>query len=877
MSSPPPTVTLSINGRTVSVLKGTTLYQAARGIGIEIPIFCYHDRMPPLGACRMCLVHVEKAPKLQTSCTLEAAEGMVVRTDTPEVQAGQEAILEYLLVNHPLDCPICDKGGECPLQDQTYRWGPGRSRYTEVKRDFAKPVSLGPVLVLDRERCILCWRCVRFGEIIAGDDALKGFERGFESNINTPFTLPAASKFIGNTIAICPVGALTSRSYRFISRPWDNRTTASVCTLCGVGCAVWLDARGDHLTRVRAREDRAVNDVWLCDLGFFGHSYVHHDDRLRQPLIRREGRLQPASWDTALDLVASRLRSAGPRVGVLAGPRLTNEDAYVANRFFRTAVGTAHLDHRTDARAGSMSLEVAWGMRVPIAAIDQADCIVLAGCDVTEEYPVLWLRIKQAVDRGATVVALTPKALEVDRHIAHHLVHRYGEGGAVLAGLRAALEGHAPDGDLGGVAHGRLALAATTLAAAQRPLVLAGTLALDAPDGRQIWQHLCDLCARWKSEPSVMRGRGNVFGAALAGLLPNRGPGGRSLQAMNDVLASTWGAAVTAGGGFTSPEMIDAASRGELDVLYVMGADPATDVPDARRWNAARARVPFVVVHDAFLTPTAVDADVVLPVLVLPEKDGTVSNIEGRVQRLRRLASGPGEARGDATILSSLAARMGHAIAHSGWEEIFDEMRTLVPGLDVGAVLPLAGPDLESRLPNGAQASPRTALHGDPSGVDPVPAPPHETLPGAAEAGDSLVLIPGSALFDQGSMSSRSRAVADLAGAPWALLHPQDAARRGIADGDTIVLAAVDRSIALRALVRPALLPGQVYVPRGYDAAPVNALVDASRPVASVRVHALAAVAGAAEEPEGTTAGEPEGGGPREPRGGTAGEPEGRP
>jgi NADH-quinone oxidoreductase subunit G len=851
MSSQPPTVSLTINGRTVSVRKGTTIYQAARGMGIEIPIFCYHDRMPPLGACRMCLVHVEKAPKLQTSCTLEAGEGMVVRTDTAEVRAGQEAILEYLLINHPLDCPICDKGGECPLQDQTFRWGPGASRYTEVKRDFAKPVSLGPVLVLDRERCILCWRCVRFGEIIAGDDALKGFERGFESNINTPFTLPAASKFIGNTIAICPVGALTSRSYRFISRPWDNRTTASVCTLCGVGCAVWLDARGDDLTRVRAREAPEINDVWLCDLGFFGHSYLRHEDRLRQPLVRREGRLQSAGWDVALDLIASRLRSAGPRVGVLAGPRLTNEDAYVAGRFFRTVVGTAHLDHRTDARVGSVSLELPWGMRAPIASIDQADCIVLAGCDVTEEYPVLWLRMKQAVDRGATVIAITPKALEIDRAIAHHLVHRYGEGATVLAGLQAAVSGREPDADLGGVARGRLAVAAKTLATSQRPLVLAGALALDAPDGREIWQHLRDLCARWNSEPSVMRGRGNAFGAALAGLLPERGPGGRRLEEMADSLAAAWGATIGRGRGLSAPEMIDAAARGELDVLYVIGGDPATDVPDTRRWNAARARVPFVVAHDAFLTATAAAADVVLPALVLPERDGTVSNIEGRVQRLRRAASGPGEARGDAVILSSLAARMGHSIAYSGWEEIFDEMRTLVPGLEIDAVLPPSGPDTELRPPEGIQASPRTALHGSPSGLDPLRGTTLELPPDAVADGDSLVLIPGSALFDQGSMSSRSRAIADLAGAPWALLHPQDALRLGITDGDPIVVAAADRSIALRALVRPALLPGQVYVPRGYDAAPVNALSDASHPVSRVRVQALAAVAGAGEGPEG--------------------------
>lgn len=850
MSDPRPPITLTIDDRTLTVPKGTTVYQAARMAGIEIPIFCYHDRMPPLGACRMCLVQVERASKLQTSCTLEASEGMVVRTATPEVKASQEAILEYLLINHPLDCPICDKGGECPLQDQTYRWGPGRSRYVEVKRDFAKPVSLGSVLVLDRERCILCWRCVRFGEIVAGDDALKGFERGFSSNINTPFTLPVASKFIGNTIAICPVGALTSRSYRFASRPWDNRSAASVCTLCGVGCAVWLDARGDRLTRLRAREERAINDVWLCDLGFFGHGFLHHDDRLRQPLIRREGRLQPASWEAALELVASRLRAAGPRVGVLAGPRLTTEDAYVAGRFFRSVVGTSHLDHRSDARAG-ISLEIAWGLRTPIAGIEHSDVILLAGCDVTEEYPVLWLRIKQAVDRGARVIALSPKALEVGRHIAHQLVHRYGEGAAVASALLAALDGGGRDGDRGGVPRGHIALAAGALQSAQRPLVLVGALALDAPDGRELLQALRTLAARWGTEPSVMRGRGNAFGAALAGLLPERGPGGRSLAELRDALAGAWGPGVAGGPGWSSPEILDAASHGKLDLLYVIGGDPATDVPDARSWQAARERVPFVVVHEAFLTPTAAAADVVLPVLVLPEKDGTVCNIEGRVQRVRPVTAGPGECRADAAIFAALAGALGRIIAYGGWEEIFREMQELIPGLEIGAVLPLAGPGPERRPSPGVQASFQATPRGDGAGFDPAQGARPEPRPGAADADGSLVLIPGTALFDRGSMSGRSRPVADLAGAPWALLHPDDAARMGIADGDAIVLTSANGSAALRVRVAPAVLPGQIYVPRGYDAAPVNTLVDAAHGVSRVRVEVLAAVAGAGGAEDG--------------------------
>ncbi|MDQ7818995.1 MAG: NADH-quinone oxidoreductase subunit NuoG [Armatimonadota bacterium] len=802
-----PTVTLTIDGRTVTVPRGTTVYQAARAAGVEIPIFCYHDRMPPLGACRMCLVKVEKMPRLQTSCTLEAADGMVVSTTAPEVVAGQRAILEFLLINHPLDCPICDKGGECPLQDQTVRFGPGRSRFVEAKRDFAKPVSLGPVLVLDRERCILCWRCVRFGEIVAGDDALKGFERGFRSEINTPFTVPAQSKFIGNTIAICPVGALTARPYRFVARPWDNRPVPGACTLCGVGCAVEFDVRDGRVVRVRAREEPAVNDIWLCDLGFFGHAAVSHPDRLRTPLVRRDGLLVEASWDEALDVVASRLRAAAPgRVAVLGGARLTTEDAYVAVRFFRGVVGTPHLDHRVDAAPGGASLLVGWGMRRPIADLDRADVVVLVGCDLTEEYPVLWLRCKRAVDRGAAVIAVTPRRLEIGRFVRAHLVHRFGDGARVLDALLAGT-----DSPPAGVDPAALAAAVEAIRGARSPVVMVGRLALEAPDGVEILRRVRDLAARWGVPVDVLRGKGNARGAALAGLLPDAGPGGRPLDEVREVLRSAWGSAASAEVGWTAPEIVERAARGEVEVLFALGADPASEVPDRSRWSDARRRVSLLVAVDAFLSPTARAADVVLPALMAPEKDGTVCGLDGRVHRLHAAVPGPGAAWAEATIFSALADRLGRVLVYSGWEEIFDEMRAFAPSLAVGERIP---PPPDRPLP--------------------------EPAPQEAPAGDGFVLIPGDVLFDRGAVTSRSPAIAELAGEPWALLHPADASRLGVADGDPVVLRGERGEAAVRARVAPDILPGQVFLPRGFDEAPANALADGIRP-ARVRIIPLAA------------------------------------
>lgn len=810
-----PSVTLTIDGRPITVPKGTTVYQAAKRSGIEIPVFCYHDRMPPLGACRMCLVKVEKMAKLQTSCTLEALDGMVVDTTTPDVKAGQEAILEFLLINHPLDCPICDKGGECPLQDHTFQFGPGRSRFVEAKRDFAKPISLGPVLVLDRERCILCWRCVRFGEIVAGDDALKGFERGFHSEINTPFTLPVRSKFIGNTIGICPVGALTAKSYRFIARPWDNTPVASTCTLCGVGCAVEFDVRGGTIARTRPSEDPAVNDIWLCDLGFFGHSFVHHESRLHRPLIRREGGFVEATWDDALALIVSRLeRSSGPRVAMLGGARLTNEDAYVATRFFRSVVHTAHLDHRVDALGRSPDLRVSWGMTSAIEDLARADCFLLVGCDITETYPVLWLRMKQAVDLGATLITVGTRALEIEPSVKWQFLHHQAHGAEVVRALGESVRGSAARGPVEGIDRDILAGAATALSAASRPVVMIGREAMDAPDGWDILLAAGEICRKIGVDINVMRGKGNAYGAALAGVLPDGGPGGRPLEESAAELKVLWGE-MNADRGMNAPEIIEAAAAGRLDVLYIAGADPANDVPDRERWRAARARLPFVVVQDAFLSETAQSADVVLPSLVAAEKDGTVTSIEGRLRRVRAAVQGPGEARGDWTIFAALAARLGKTIGYSGWEEIFDEMRGLTPGLALDARLPVRHPPMDAG-PDVGRVSVEDAR------------------------GYPYTLVLGDVLFDRGALMTRSPTIADLAGEPWALIHPQDAAALGTVEGDSVVISSRRGSVAVRARISSSIRAGEVYLPRGYDAAPANRLVDAREPVTHVQVQALA-------------------------------------
>ncbi len=849
----PGSVTLTIDGRTVTVPKGTTVLHAAERLGIEIPVFCYHERMPPLGACRMCFVRVENMPRLQTACTLEAQEGMVVWTEAPEVVEARRAILEFLLINHPLDCPICDKGGECPLQDNTFKYGPGVSRFVEPKRHFPKAVPLSPVLTLDRERCILCWRCVRFGEVVAGDHALKGHERGYLTHIDAPpITQERPSKFIGNTIAICPVGALTSGVYRFRSRPWDNRPVPSVCTHCGLGCAVWVDVRDGEVVRIRAREHRALNDVWLCDLGFFGYDYVNHPDRLRTPYVRRGGRLEPAGWEEALALVASQIRQVKPEaIGALGGERLTLEESYLLSRLLRT-LGTNNLDFRTDTLHLLPTREWAWGMegipegtvadpdsrqrglpRRPVGGpVDQLDLVrtlVLVGCDLSEEYPVLWLRAKRGLDRGMNAVVLAPKRLEIEPYCTHPILHRYGHEHRVLWALARLVRDRmapAPDAEVldavdvdavaqqAGVPVEALERAADALC--QGPVAFfVGRTSLLGPWAEPVLRAVNTLRALCGGTLSILQGRGSAIGAAIAGMAPDVLPGLRPLddpEALSRIEA-VWGVRPRLNPGLNTVEMLEVAARGALRILYVAGADPARDFPDADLWTRARKNL-FLVVSDLFWTETARSADVVFPALAFAERSGTVGNVEGRPQRIEQARLGPEGAWADGTILQALAAHLGISLEYPSPEAIFAEMRRVIPGLELDRPYPL----------------PRRA---------PQVEPPDLTVPD--EAGEGLVVVPEVRLYRQGEMAERCRGIPDLIGEPYAVLHPEDVARLGIRDGEGVELEADGVRAAVRCRLSRTTLPGQILVPIGFREIPLSRW-GVFRRVVRVRVRALEGV-----------------------------------
>lgn len=620
-----PMINFTIDGRPVSVAKGTTVYQATKQIGIDIPIFCYQDRMPPFGACRVCLVEVEKSPKLQTSCTLEATEGMVVKTSSDKAVKERENILEFLLINHPLDCPICDKGGECPLQDQVLKFGPGISRFYEEKRHFKKPIPLGPVLMLDRERCIICARCTRFSDEVSGDHALEFIDRGFRTEVGTPGGGPVDSKFIGNTISICPVGALTSQVYRFRARPWDNQHIPSTCTLCPVGCSMTLDERDGDIMRTRALEDKNVNDIWMCDKGWFGYEFVDSGERLNSPLIRKDGQLVPATFDEAINYIASKMQNAKSSglIAGLGGNQLTVEENFLFQKLIRDYSGSNHVDHRVGMPIFSIDEEgIPAGMSKNISECESLDFAVLFGLDITEEFPVIWLRLKKAINHGAKVIFLGNFAPEVSKHFDQTILHAPGK-------EMETLRQHLPH-------------LLNLLSVAKKGAFFVGSQYLNVQNRAQILSELENSLHNVSNASlNILEGSGNSFGARFAGMRPDVLPFGKQVDKT----------------GYDAIQILEIAAKSGWEFLLVAGANPAVKLP--KLWKAARPNLKCLVVQDIFLNETAMQADVVLPTLSYVEKSGSFINIEGRIRKLKPGKVIPAETYSDGDIFLKIAHKLG--------------------------------------------------------------------------------------------------------------------------------------------------------------------------------------------------------------------------
>ncbi|HVX18319.1 MAG TPA: NADH-quinone oxidoreductase subunit NuoG [Acidimicrobiales bacterium] len=676
------TVTVKVNGKEIQARKGELVIDAAERNGTYIPRFCYHNRMRPVGMCRMCIVEIDtgRGPALQPSCMIECTDGMSVETDSEVTKKAQDGILEFLLINHPLDCPVCDKGGECPLQDQTLSHGPGESRFVEEKRHLEKPINISDLVLLDRERCILCDRCTRFAKEVAGDPLIHFQGRGYDSEINTFPDHPFASYFSGNTVQICPVGALTSVDYRFRARPWDLEQVESTCTTCSVGCRVTIDSSRNRVLRYNGVDSDPVNHSWMCDKGRYDFQYLTHEDRLTDPLARpsADADLAEVRWVDALSAAADAIREgldrSGPSgVAVLGGARLANEDAYAWAKLAKGVIGTDNVDAQL---GDGLPADVVLGL--PRATIDDVcrpggTVIVLSG-DVKEELPVLYLRLRHAaVEDGVTFIELAQGHTNLTQYAAASLVLHPGEAAEVARALVAS--GPLPEG----VDAAALEAARTALAAADGPVtVILGrpNIAESADAVVAAARVLSDGIEGVRFLPALRRG--NVMGAIELGLAPGMLPGRVSLADGRDWFAHGWKSDnVPTAAGLDARGILQAAADGKIDTLVLLGADPIADFPDRDLAERALAGARTVIAVDLFLTDSSGLADIVLPAAGYAEASGTTTNLEGRVTRLERKVSSPGTTREDWMIAAELAFRLGADMELESVAGIWDEITRL--------------------------------------------------------------------------------------------------------------------------------------------------------------------------------------------------------
>ncbi|MCB8932007.1 MAG: NADH-quinone oxidoreductase subunit NuoG [Fimbriimonadaceae bacterium] len=694
------TITISINGVDVEVPKGELIVESVKRLGLEIPIFCYHPRMKPVGMCRMCLVEVgfkqqdgsvRMMPKPQAGCTLPASENMVVLTDSEMVHRDRKGVLEFLLINHPLDCPICDRGGECPLQNNTLYYGPSTSRFVELKRHLPKAFPLSQYVTLDLERCIQCGRCVRFTEEISGDSQLAFRFRGASMQPSTFQLTDFESKFSGNVIEICPVGALTSAKYRFRARPWDLETNPAICTLCSNGCNIWFDHRVGKLVRINGRTNEAVNEEWTCDRGKFGHDFYNSPNRLTQPLIRKENELVPCSWAEAFEAILEGFQGKGNEVGALAGGSLSNESLFMLQRTFRTHFDSNNLDHRWTKTLPSIDDRLDRKMGVSsvqtrLAAFEAKTNLLLFGTSLADEEPILFLRVRKAwFNNAAKVVVASAERTDADSFA--HLVLRYKPGTekALAAGLLAAavksgkatvpkpvadqLKPATPEktAEITGVPAERIVEAANLIG--QHGAIVSTTALYDVPEAQDTLELLAGLAMTTGAEFNCFAREANEQGAEDLGFLPDSLPGHRSiLEGLGPKKP-----------GLGTHGMLKGCAEGTVKALWLAGVDPFAKAADREIVQAALENVEFLVVQDVVETEATAYASVVLPMAAPAECDGTMTNLERRVQRMRPAIPARGEAKPAWRTFADLNVRIKPATPFFNAGEIMAEIGRTVP------------------------------------------------------------------------------------------------------------------------------------------------------------------------------------------------------
>ncbi|MDX1522359.1 MAG: NADH-quinone oxidoreductase subunit NuoG, partial [Anaerolineae bacterium] len=856
-------VTLTIDGQQVTVPKGTMIVEAAKKINNEIPVFCYHGKLDPVGMCRMCLVEVGTPgfnratrepeldedgnpiirffPKPMTACSTPVSEGMVVKVNSEAALDDRKAVLEFLLTSHPLDCPVCDKGGECPLQDLTIRHGPGNSRFDYGdKQHFPKKYPLGDLIMLDMERCVICTRCTRFQSEIAHDNVLAIEERGRYAHIVSYSNPPFDSHYSGNTTDVCPVGALTSRDFRFAARAWELTNVPSVCDQCGVGCNTVLGTRTGEIKRIMPRQNEAVNEIWICDKGRFGHHHNGSPNRLTTPLVRKGGQLVQATWSEALEAVAYRFKvikktHGADALGGIAGGRLSNEDLYLFQKLFREVIGTHNIDHRVGLAAmleDETAYTVGVGVDTDLGRVGQGTTILVLGSDLDQEAPILYLRVAGAsTKRGAQVINAGGRKTKLDAQAQTSLRYRYGTAAHLALGLlasvieqgltsddwlnradgldavKAALGDYAPGkvAEITGISAEAIEAAAKAYATAENGIIIFGLEAGNDPALRAALEALAMVtghAGRPDNGLIAVLPEANSRGAADMGLVPDRLPGYVAVE----------GAA-----GLSAQQML-----GESGVqgLWIAGADPAAD---SEAYREALDALDFLVVQDLFLTETAELADVVLPTRGMAERDGTFTNLERRVQAFDAGVPAPGQAWADWLVFVAVAGRLGANWGYASADGVMAEITQQVPLYKAmkfeNLIAPISlarktshyiyeGTSYTADVREGLQwptvaedASARVRLRF----IAPQ-APP--------EPGPGLTLVAPRYLLDGGRQLAEAEILQPRLTRPELMLSRADAANLGIRSGDTVTVSQNGASLSLPVYVNRALSDGVAVLPR---------------------------------------------------------------
>lgn len=812
-------VTLTIDGKQIQVKKTATIFEAAEEAGIRIPVLCYAKKLLPYGACRVCLVEVEQMKgRLIPACTTPVTEGMVVTTTSPEIQKVRKTVLEFLLVNHVIECPVCDKGGECDLQDLTFEYEVYPNRFTGEK--FNLPTDeVNPLIERNMNRCVLCGKCVRVCDEIVAFGSYSFINRGFESKIATAFDRGLNCEFCGQCVSMCPVGAILPRPFKFKARPWQLKEVDTVCGYCGNGCTVTLGVLKDKVETIRFNDKTGVNDGNLCVRGRFGYSFVNSEKRLTRPLVKRNGRFEEVEWKEALDVVVSGLAKARAEkgVGILSGARLTNEEFFLLKNLAGT-LGTANLDHSGGECYKGLTEGVKEALGVSASTstfpqVEECDVILAIRSDFYETHPVFGMVVNQAVKRrDAQLIVLSDKkgkftklphaetlltkpGLEVNvlNAMAHVLL---AEGLAVTAGvegiseLQTALSEYAPEKveAKSGVPAEAIKQAARQLAGAKKSAIL---LAYGLPY-------------------SAFSKELGIAAANLSILTGNAGREGSGLFLCGEK-ANSQGAIdlgiLPAKGALGAQGMLQAAAGGELSALYVIGEDLLSSYPDRGRVEAALAKVPFLVVQDIFLSPTAEMAHVVLPAASFAEKEGTFTNAERRIQRVRQGIPLPGEAKTDYSIFEMLSARLGKQVAFTGPQAVFSQIAATMPGY--------AGIDFNAIGPQGvvwggdtlAISRKKVAMA---KGGEPVQSP--------------YQLITGSTLYHSGTVSTRAKGPLAVIANPYVEVGREDASALQLKEGDVLTLRADGVEVKLPVKVDTRLPKGVLFAPYHFPSASLNRL-----------------------------------------------------